>query len=113
VYVRVWEYRVPPDLVDRFAAAYGADGAWVRLFARAPGFAGTELFGAVESTDRFLTVDRWQTEEDWHAFLGTWRKDYDALDDELAGVAAVQSLLAEMTVPDPAASAAIRRHGWA
>jgi heme-degrading monooxygenase HmoA len=104
VYVRVWEYRVPPDLVDRFADAYGADGAWGSLFARAPGLAGTELFRAVESADRFLTVDRWQTERDWHAFLNTWRNAYDTLDDEMAGVAAVQSLLFEATLPEAAAS---------
>jgi heme-degrading monooxygenase HmoA len=48
MYVRIWEYDVPPAAADRFVAAYAAGGEWAQLFARADGFLGTELFRSAE-----------------------------------------------------------------
>jgi len=62
VFVRLWEYEVPGDRVAAFTTAYAADGAWGELFGRAAGFLGTELYRDAVRADRFLTIDRWQTE---------------------------------------------------
>ena len=64
VFVRVWEYEVPGDRAAAFTTAYAADGAWGELFGRATGFLGTELYRDAARADRFLTIDRWQNEED-------------------------------------------------
>lgn len=64
VFVRVWEYEVPGDRAAAFAAAYAPDGAWGQLFGRAAGFLGTELYRDVARDDRYLTIDRWQDEQD-------------------------------------------------
>jgi heme-degrading monooxygenase HmoA len=69
VFVRVWEYEVPGDRAAAFTTAYAADGAWGELFGRAAGFLGTELYRDAGRADRFLTIDRWQNEEDWQSFL--------------------------------------------
>lgn len=69
MFVRVWEYEVPGDRAAAFTTAYAADGAWGELFGRAAGFLGTELYRDAARADRFLTIDRWQNEEDWQSFL--------------------------------------------
>ncbi len=101
MYLRIWAYEVAPGAGDRFVRAYGPDGDWARLFARADGYAGTELFRSEESGARFLTVDRWRDEACWETFLGRWSRDYQALDAALAPLTSVQvPLLAGPARPD-------------
>jgi heme-degrading monooxygenase HmoA len=74
----LWRYRVHSHARAEFEACYGPAGAWAALFARAPGYLGTELMrgeGAV-----YLTIDRWHAATDFEAFLLAHRDDYDALD---------------------------------
>jgi heme-degrading monooxygenase HmoA len=87
VFVRVWEYQVPDDRIETFAAAYAADGAWGKLFGRAVGFVGTELYRDAARPGRFLTIDRWQDEEDWRSFLNAFGPAYESLDAHLEGLA--------------------------
>jgi len=97
MYVRVWEYEVGADQVDAFIAAYGATGAWARLFEREAGYVGTQLFGAVGQDGRFLTVDRWRDAACWEAFLDQWRDEYGELDHQLHGLAAGGDAVVEGT----------------
>jgi heme-degrading monooxygenase HmoA len=39
----IWRFRVQPGKLDAFERAYGPQGDWARLFARAEGFIATEL----------------------------------------------------------------------
>jgi heme-degrading monooxygenase HmoA len=95
VFVRVWEYEVPGDRTGTFTAAYAADGPWGELFSRAAGFLGTELYRDTARADRFLTIDRWQDEQDWRSFLSAFRSDYESLDAQLEGLAATERSLFE------------------
>jgi len=95
VFVRVWEYEVPPDRTGAFAAAYAADGPWGELFRRAGGFLGTELYRDSARPGRYMTIDRWQDERAWQAFLAVFRPDYESLDAQLEGLAAVERSLFE------------------
>ena len=95
VFVRVWEYEVPGDRTQAFTAAYAADGAWRELFGRAPGFLGTELYRDTARPGRFLTIDRWQVEQDWRSFLNAFSSAYEALDAQLEGLAAAERSLFE------------------
>ena len=74
----IWRYEVVDEARPAFEAAYGPTGAWARLFARAEGFAGTELLKAEDGS--YLTLDVWRAREDFDAFLAAHRADYDALD---------------------------------
>lgn len=99
MYVRVWEYEVEADQVDAFLAAYGATGAWVQLFSRAGGYAGSQLFRDAECTSRFLTVDRWADAASWEAFMGRWGDDYRELDHRLDGLASGGQVVVEGSAP--------------
>lgn len=90
VFVRVWEYEVPSDRAAAFTAAYAADGSWAELFSRAAGFLGTELYRDAVRPGRFLTIDRWQNEQDWQSFLHAFSPAYESLDAQLEGLAATE-----------------------
>ena len=95
MFVRVWEYQVSDDRVAAFTAAYTADGAWGELFGRAAGFLGTELYRDAVRADRFLTIDRWQNEQAWRAFLHAFGSTYASLDAQLEGLAVAERSLFE------------------
>ena len=95
VFVRVWEYEVPGERAEAFTAAYSAAGAWGELFGRAAGFLGTELYRDAGRADRFLTIDRWQNEQAWRAFLDAFGSAYASLDAQLEGLAIAERSLFE------------------
>jgi len=86
----VWEYDVPGERAGPFAEVYASDGAWARLFGRAAGYLGTELYRDAAKPGRFLTIDRWQDEQHWRSFLDVFGPAYQALDAELEGMASAE-----------------------
>jgi len=46
------------------------------------------LYRDAVRADRFLTIDRWQNEEDWQSFLHAFGAAYESLDAQLEGLAA-------------------------
>ena len=84
-FVRIWRYRVGPEAREAFESAYGPDGDWARLFAKADGYLGTELLsadggGGDDTAFAYATIDRWRARSDWDAFLAEHGEDYRALD---------------------------------
>jgi heme-degrading monooxygenase HmoA len=90
-YEIVWEFRVPPQRLADFEAAYGADGEWARLFAGADGFIEVELLKCLEQEGRYLTVDRWVSQAAFEAFRIQFSSDYKALDERLEGIAITET----------------------
>ena len=95
MFIRIWDYEVPADAVPAFCAAYSSRGDWAALFARAGGYIGTELYRDPDHNAHFLTIDRWRSEQEWHAFRARFGADYDALDARLDGLASVERSLFE------------------
>jgi len=89
-HVILWTYEVAPEHEAAFAAAYGGDGDWATLFARAEGFIGVELYrhGLL-----FLTIDRWASRAAFEAFQARFAADYAALDAKLAPLSQNQRYL--------------------
>jgi len=77
----VWHYHVRPGAEAAFETLYGAHGGWVALFRDYPGYIGTELLRD-ESPGRYLSIDRWQSEAHYAAFLEAAKPRYAALDAE-------------------------------
>jgi heme-degrading monooxygenase HmoA/catechol 2,3-dioxygenase-like lactoylglutathione lyase family enzyme len=75
-----WEYEVPPEAEPEFLASYAPDGAWARLFRRAPGYVRTELLRDRRQPGRYLTVDYWRDEGAFQGFRREFAAEFDALD---------------------------------
>ena len=81
-FAAIWEFRVADGRASRFEQLYGPDGAWVRLFSRGAGYLGSELLRDVERAGRYVTIDRWTSEDAYRAFRAAWDAEYRALDEE-------------------------------
>lgn len=79
MFAAIWEYTVRPEAADAFEALYGPGGEWVALFREHPGYRGTELLRS-EIPDRYLTIDRWDSQAAYDAFLAAEKPRYAALD---------------------------------
>ena len=91
--IRVWRYDVRDGSAGAFERIYGHDGAWARIFSLADGYVGTELYRAVETPGRYLTVDTFTDDASWRRFLIEHRVAYDDLDQQTSGLTLVEQEL--------------------
>ena len=80
MYVYMWEYIVAPDQATAFEDTYGSSGEWTHLFRRAPGYVRTELLRDRTRSERYVTIDYWESEKAWEAFRSRFSGDFDTLD---------------------------------
>jgi heme-degrading monooxygenase HmoA len=80
MFVVVWQFEIVEEKIAAFEAAYGAEGAWARLFAVSPDYCGTELLRDAYVPGLYLTIDRWASEEAFRAFRREHDGDYEVLD---------------------------------
>ena len=80
MFVVVWQFEVAEEKVSGFEAAYGPDGSWAQLFRNSPSYVGTELLRDAYVPGRYLTIDRWASEDDFRAFRKDHDHEYEALD---------------------------------
>jgi heme-degrading monooxygenase HmoA len=83
MYVTLWEFVARPGREADFERAYGPRGRWAELFREGQGYLGTELW---RGEGRWLTVDRWSSEEDYARFRAARLAEYEALDREMEGL---------------------------
>jgi len=102
MYVILWEFVVRLGKVDGFVAAYKNDGAWAQLFAQSDGYLGTELLSSTGTHQEptFITIDRWQTAEDFTRFQEQFGAEYRALDTQLEGLTLRERKLGTFTSED-------------
>lgn len=85
-YVIVWEFQVRPARNAEFVQKYGPEGAWARFFRGSAGFIRTELVRDVAVDFRYLTLDYWQSEEEFDGFREQNLAEYERLDKEFEGL---------------------------
>jgi len=80
MYSYVWEYQVHPDHSVEFESSYGSKGEWVNLFQRHPAYLRTELLKDQNDPLRFLTIDTWESREQYISFREEFRNEFDTID---------------------------------
>lgn len=80
MFVILWQFDIAEEKTADFEASYGPAGSWTQLFSRSPEYLGTELLKDAYVPDRYVTLDRWQSEEAFRAFRAEHDSDYEALD---------------------------------
>jgi quinol monooxygenase YgiN len=92
-YIVIWRYRVQPQHVPAFEAAYGPSGDWARLFARYAGYLGIELVRERQTPGVYLTIDRWHSAASYDAMLRDSIDDYSRLNDDCAALTLTEEKL--------------------
>jgi heme-degrading monooxygenase HmoA len=80
MFVILWQFDIAEENVPGFEAAYGPGGSWAGLFARSSDYLGTELLKDAYVPGRYLTLDRWRSEEAFRVFRAKNDPEYEALD---------------------------------
>jgi len=80
MFVILWQFDIVDEKLASFEAAYGPDGSWAKLFALSSDYLGTELLKDAYVPGRYLTIDRWRSEQAFRAFRKDHDADYEALD---------------------------------
>jgi|HubBroStandDraft_2_1064218.scaffolds.fasta_scaffold2322399_1 heme-degrading monooxygenase HmoA len=83
----VSEFRVPARRRADFEAAYGAESAWADQFKHAVGFIDVKLLRSEGCPERYLTIDRWASDDAFNNFQRAFAAEYQALDAQLDGIA--------------------------
>jgi heme-degrading monooxygenase HmoA len=92
-YVIVWEFRVTAGKEAEFIEKYGPVGVWARFFREGQGYIRTELVRDVADSGRFVTLDYWQSEEDFRRFRNQNLAEYERLDEEFEGLTKTETRL--------------------
>ena len=76
----MWQFDIAEEKVASFESAYGPGGSWANLFKRSDDYLGTELLRDAYVPGRYITIDRWQSEEAFRSFRKEHDADYESLD---------------------------------
>lgn len=81
-YVVVWEFIVKTDKMPLFETIYGSEGLWAQLFQKGEGFIRSELIQDIETPNRYLVRDYWQSREQYLLFREMFNQEYEELNAE-------------------------------
>jgi len=97
MFIILWEYQVKVEKQSEFESIYSPNGAWAELFKKNTGYLGTELLRDETNHQRYLTIDRWNSKEEYEAFLSQWATKYKELDAQCEGLTESESLVGKWT----------------
>lgn len=98
MFVILWQFDIVEEKVTSFEAAYGSHGSWATLFALSSAYLGTELLRDAYVPGRYVTIDRWSSEEAFRAFRKDHDADYEALDRASDSLTAAESRIGAFVV---------------
>lgn len=86
MFATVWAYKTDVKNKEDFIAAYGSEGRWANLFREHPGYVKTVLYEDIARPLFFMSVDLWNSRQDFEAFQKSHGHVYAALDREFSGL---------------------------
>ena len=97
MFLIVWQFDVAEDKLSAFEAAYAPGGTWSTLFSRSPEYLGTELLRDAFIPGRYLTIDRWTSEEAFRSFRAAHDADYEVVDRACDALTAAENRIGAFT----------------
>ena len=76
----LWEYSVPLQHVTEFERHYNSAGTWVIFFRKAAAYHGSALLRDDETPGRFMTIDYWDSLEEYQEFSAENEDEYRRID---------------------------------
>jgi heme-degrading monooxygenase HmoA len=80
MFLALSEFEVKSGCEQRFQMVYGATGEWERLFRTDPNFLETRLLRDPMQTDKFVTLDFWESRSAYESFKELNHAGYVAMD---------------------------------
>lgn len=98
MFIVLWQFDVAEEQAAAFEAAYGPQGSWAKLFGAAADYLGTELLRDAYVPGRYVTIDRWTSEDAFRAFRAVHDAEYEQLDRACDVLTASESRIGAFTV---------------
>lgn len=98
MYTIIWEYIVKTELRSEFQRFFSSDGLWTELFKKNAGYLGTELLHDKNNLQRYITIDRWASEDSYRSFHKSHRNEYQILDKECESLTEKESLIGNFSL---------------
>ncbi len=76
----LWEFWVKAGSESEFEKHYGSNGTWVQCFRKGNGYLGSHLFRDVSNPQRYLTLDQWDSQQQFENFESEYGHEYKAID---------------------------------
>ena len=95
----IWEFVVRPGKTQLFEQIYGPDGDWARLFGRGRGYRGTRLTRDCDELRRYVTLDFWDSQEDYERFKSQHASEYKAIDAKCEALTEREDEVGKFVVP--------------
>ena len=83
MFTTIWQFEVKLGCEEAFEQVYGSKGDWARLFSKGTGFVGVELLRDVQQPNTYITIDRWETADNYAAFRKERAADYKSIDNRM------------------------------
>ncbi len=100
MYIIFWQYKVRADCVSEFEVEYRAEGTWGDFFRKGKGYRRTALFRDSGDPAHFLTIDYWDSEEDFRRFESAHLAEYRTLDRRFEQLTEKETRLGAMTLAE-------------
>ena len=95
----IWEFLVRPGKEQLFEQIYGPDGDWVQLFKQGRGYCGTSLTRDCDQPGRYLTLDFWESQEDYEKFKSQHTEEYKMIDMKCEALTETERELGKLIIP--------------
>ena len=99
MHIIIWQYVVKHERRSEFQRFYSSEGAWTELFIKSAGYLGTELLHDTSNPDRFITIDRWESEETYRTFHTQYWNEYQRLDKVCESLTESEALIGTFSLP--------------
>lgn len=104
-YIVMRGFTVPAPRQREFVNAFGPAGAWSRLFQRAEGYRGTELYRDRADSERFVMVTFWLSPQAHSRFREAFAVEARALDNATSEFTGSSTAIGEFGLADLSQSA--------
>ena len=98
MFVVIWQFEIAEEKIAAFEAAYGPDGTWAVLFRTSTEYLGTELLRDAYISGKYLTIDRWASEEAFREFRKVHDPGYESLDRDCDALTTRETRIGAYTV---------------
>jgi len=95
----IWEFIVRPGKERLFEQVYGPDGDWATLFRQGYGYCGTKLMRDSNELRRYVTLDCWESQEDYERFKSQHADKYNAIDTKCEALTEKEKEVGNFVIP--------------
>jgi heme-degrading monooxygenase HmoA len=99
-FITIWHYKIKPGSEKEFINLYNNAGEWVKLFSKFAGYIKTVLIKSTGDDNIFITLDYWESKEDYYLFKKNSIKEFSEIDKMGEKLTIEEKHIGEFIIPE-------------